>query len=495
MNDKQTITFNKKYITFLSSIFIFMIVIGFSYAYWRKTIIQANSNTITTLSCLDTTISDTTPSINLIDAYAISDTEGMSGSPYTFTITNNCSVYVKVGIKLEVLNTSTLSSSYLKVSLNSSGVNYNNSRLLTNYDSTAASIENATAYMINNGVYLNPNSSKSFDLRAWIDEATSSEEGMNKTFSARITLTYDPKESYSTNGEAFAWTHSGETTDNGGMELIKEPLTTQLKKTTEYRYYGSNPNNYISFNSELWRIIGVFETENANSTLEYRLKLVRNESLGTYSYDSSSSDINTGYGINEWSQSDLVSLLNNTYYGMTSGTCYNGSNNTSTYCDFSSSGLSLTAKSLIDKAKYYTAGYSSNTITSLEFYTNERASALVVSPSDGFTRLTNYINYVGLINPSDYGYAASADHCLRTNTLNNYNSSCYSYNYLYKNSNYWTINPGINNAYNVYYVKTDGSLDTSETSTPQNIYPVVYLKPDANITSGIGTIANPYIIN
>ena len=24
------------------------------------------------------------------------------------------------------------------------------------------------------------------------------------------------------------------------------------------RYYGSNPNNYVSFNNELWRIIGVF---------------------------------------------------------------------------------------------------------------------------------------------------------------------------------------------------------------------------------------------
>lgn len=39
------------------------------------------------------------------------------------------------------------------------------------------------------------------------------------------------------------------------------------------RYYGSNPNNYVSFNNELWRIIGVFGNN---------VKLVRSESLETY---------------------------------------------------------------------------------------------------------------------------------------------------------------------------------------------------------------------
>ena len=42
------------------------------------------------------------------------------------------------------------------------------------------------------------------------------------------------------------------------------------------RYYGSNPNNYVRFNNELWRIIGVFG-EN--------IKLVRKDSLGVLSWD------------------------------------------------------------------------------------------------------------------------------------------------------------------------------------------------------------------
>ena len=44
------------------------------------------------------------------------------------------------------------------------------------------------------------------------------------------------------------------------------------------RYEGSNPNNYVSFNDELWRIIGVFGDN---------IKLVRSEELGKLSWDSS----------------------------------------------------------------------------------------------------------------------------------------------------------------------------------------------------------------
>ena len=49
------------------------------------------------------------------------------------------------------------------------------------------------------------------------------------------------------------------------------------------RYYGSNPNNYVKFNNELWRIIGVFGNN---------VKLVRKDRLGKLSWDSSESSVN-----------------------------------------------------------------------------------------------------------------------------------------------------------------------------------------------------------
>ena len=81
----------------------------------------------------------------------------------------------------------------------------------------------------------------------------------------------------------------------------------------------------------LWRIIGVFDG---------KLRIMRDESIGNYSWDTSASDINNGMGINEWSQADLMKLLNLGYdseliggslwYNHQSGTCYNGQNNSTT---------------------------------------------------------------------------------------------------------------------------------------------------------------------
>jgi len=121
------------------------------------------------------------------------------------------------------------------------------------------------------------------------------------------------------------------------------------------RYYGSNPNNYVSFNNELWRIIGVFGNN---------VKLVRSESLGNISWDSSDSTINNGYGVNQWGEStyedgssyegaDLQVYLNKMYYGGdTTVTCYNGRYNQTTTCPKDSNGNFLTidetSKSLID---------------------------------------------------------------------------------------------------------------------------------------------------
>ena len=94
-------------------------------------------------------------------------------------------------------------------------------------------------------------------------------------------------------------------------------LSNGLKKDNtsdaNIRYEGANPNNYVSFNDELWRIIGVFGDN---------IKLVRSEPLGELSWDSSDETINLGYGINEWSQADLKEYLNTKYYGGKSVTCY-----------------------------------------------------------------------------------------------------------------------------------------------------------------------------
>ena len=63
------------------------------------------------------------------------------------------------------------------------------------------------------------------------------------------------------------------------------------------RYIGANPNNYVSVDGELWRIIGVMKNvDDGTGNKSDRVKLIKNESIGLYSWDSSDSSVNSGCG-------------------------------------------------------------------------------------------------------------------------------------------------------------------------------------------------------
>ena len=58
------------------------------------------------------------------------------------------------------------------------------------------------------------------------------------------------------------------------MYTFSHEATAQTLSQIDYRYIGSVPNNYITFNNETWRIIGVFDE---------RIKIIRDESIGQIS--------------------------------------------------------------------------------------------------------------------------------------------------------------------------------------------------------------------
>ena len=205
------------------------------------------------------------------------------------------------------------------------------------------------------------------------------------------------------------------------------------------RYYGANPNNYIYFNCsnyynqtsdtcELWRIIGVFDG---------KVKIIRNETIGAYSWDTSASDVNSGQGENEWPQADLMKLLNpgyssesvggSLYYNGGSGTCYNGEKNATTSCDFSSTGLkNNTTRGKIAEVTWNLGGWdgSSTTVYPNQIYGHERGTKVYSG------RSTTWKGRVALPYESDYGYAANFTKCNKT--LYDYNESvCTSNNWMF----------------------------------------------------------------
>ena len=66
-----------------------LVLIGVTYAYYRITKTQTNSNVIGTRTCLDTTLTEETIEIVLYYYFPIIDEYGLKQSPFTFTLTSS----------------------------------------------------------------------------------------------------------------------------------------------------------------------------------------------------------------------------------------------------------------------------------------------------------------------------------------------------------------------------------------------------------------------
>ncbi|MBR1679068.1 MAG: hypothetical protein IJ704_00280, partial [Bacilli bacterium] len=321
----------------------------------------------------------------------------------------------------------------------------------------------------------------------------------------------------------------------------------------------SNPCNYVTFNGEEagWRIIGVFDNQ---------IKLIRNESIGDYSWDTSEYSISEGYGINQWGESgtytgadlmkllnpgydnnmdslynncrydnstssticDLVSessLVNNSlYWNKGTGNCYTGYGNAYTTCDFSTTGLTEASKTMIDKHTWNLGSQGENNVftsgnglgLASKFYEYERSNntGKICEGTtyqngkyctDTVNRTTTWEGYVGLMYPSDYGYAVGGEartNCLANTNLYNYDTNnCYSNDWLSPTSTYpWTMSPGAVDytAYSVFYVNSGRNsgwyVYIGEASHDASVRPALFLIPSITI-SGEGTPSAPFTLS
>ena len=301
------------------------------------------------------------------------------------------------------------------------------------------------------------------------------------------------------------------------VSLMNDRLggTTSSLDGGNIRYYGASPNNYIYFNCEtypdtnceLWRIIGVFNNQ---------VKIMRNESIGTYSWDTSASTVGTGKGVNEWSQADLMKLLNpghdsesvggSLYYNSSSGTCYSDSSNKTKSCDFTTTGIKNdTTRNMIASVSWNTGGHNTPDIYSNEIYEKERSTTTVSSPSDGITRTTSWTGKIALPYPSDYGYATDLSKC--SQTLIHYSISTNSYacrtnDWMYKvlpaNDAIYFLTPNTGYANLAFFVDPSGSVSILPSSyfgvfDAYGVTPTLFLDSTLSIVDNTtGTIDNPY---
>ena len=246
-------------------------------------------------------------------------------------------------------------------------------------------------------------------------------------------------------------------------ENYLNPTSQLINDQTEdnnIRYVGSDPNNYVSFGNGLWRIIGVMNNmENSSNVSGSYIKIV-DDSVDNYSSWNDDMD-------NAWNYSNVQTLLNNTIYETLN-------------------------KEYIETMNWsYNYVSEPNSYNVKDFYSMERMN------KDNYLKAN-----VGLIYPSDYGFASIGSESVGTNScqvasLNNYGSlsDCIDNNWLYLDSTYWMMLGGTTTHGRSYSFHTDGNINAYSTGAYRGVLPSVYLKSSVKILSGSGTKTDPYILS
>lgn len=287
---------------------------------------------------------------------------------------------------------------------------------------------------------------------------------------------------------------------NNGIKYQYD-ITNGLMKDVDgnIRYSGLGDSNYVLFNCntypntscETWRIIGVFDG---------KVKLIRNESIGTYPWDNK--DTTTGaeadYGSNDWTTARLMKLLNpgytkesvnnSLYYNSKGGQCYAGVNNAETPCDFTYTGIKNdTTRNMIADAKWSLLGWLDEGVNVYadQSYKLENTSGTVYTGNK-----TSWTGKIALPYPSDYAYSAYLGKC--TSTLGEY-SNCSSWmKTMFNSKTIALLTPIVSSSF-VFHV-AGGCLDLGEpyAALDSEIFPTLYLNTNVSIKTGSGTLNSPY---
>ena len=166
-------------------------IIGVSFAWFRLYLSQSEDNTFASRTCFSTSITEDTSKIALTDAFPISDADGLKQTPFTFTLKNNCNDFVKVYITIDSTHRESpdevyLKDSHVKVNISPKDTTSNSSKILGSLALTDLE-NNEKGYIIIND-NLKANEEKSYDLRIWMDSATTLEQGLDKTWAGKIVV-------------------------------------------------------------------------------------------------------------------------------------------------------------------------------------------------------------------------------------------------------------------------------------------------------------------
>ena len=453
---KKIFTNKKAIITVLSILLVLSIMLSTTYALFMKVNTLDNTESYTS-GILDITVEEGT-ALTLSNTLPMTDEEGSALTPYTFKVTNTGNLAYTFDLKL--LSTTVnnqINPAYIKVKLD---------------DNSPVTLSSLSEGLIASDLTLNPSDSVTMSVRIWLSIDTPNTE-IGKSFSAKIVTDgvgseyVAPSTGAATISNIF--TSADKTTvTNNNVEYQYAPSVGMMEDIGgNIRYYGADPNNYVSFNNELWRIIGVFkDIDDGSGKTETRIKIARSESIGSYAWDSNA--------VNEWSTATLQTYLNGTYLN----------------------GLTSEAQAMVGNAKWNLGGSSTyQGLYANDYYIFERETTVYSG------RSTEWTGKIALMYPSDYMYAGDLSKCSKDGYhWDTDQNNCRDTSWLRNTSEFqWTLTPNSSLSFYVFFVGNEGYVDDgardNSVSDSDASRPVLYLVSTVQITGGDGTSGNPFTLN
>ena len=447
---------------------LFIILVGQSYAIFSGTTIDTKEQ-IVKLGNLEVKLNEPSSGIDL-GLSSMSDVEGLlQEEVYTFSVENTGSANAMYRIYL--IDDETSKASY-------TGTLLDKSLIKLGLELNGKELGPFTLSELNellNEKELKKGNKDTYKLRLWISEDADLDSIVDDQIFLKLKLEAEQYFGVTTPALTFAESKVG--TD--GLETVTHTIDSTLQVgsefATEYRYRGGSVNNYVTFNNETWRIIGILPTEDTDGNVKYRFKIIRDTSLGDMYWNETQDTITSSY--NNWVAADLNTYLNGTYYNS----------------------LSSDAQSMIGTAKYYLGGYSTNSVKTDVMWQYERKND---ANRSGYYYDTNPVvqsdesKKIALMYASDYGYAAPTT-C--TSTLANYNTDACktTNNWLDKSQYEWSITQrsSVNSSSFIVFDSGFVSYNGGVKSDMVGVRPVLYLTSKVKIKSGSGTSSDPYILS
>ena len=230
---------------------------------------------------------------------------------------------------------------------------------------------------------------------------------------------------------------------------------------SSYRYAGADVKNYICLGSSeatcpddnLYRIIGVFGDNNHGIKDQQLVKVIKNTSIGNIKWNRSNSNV--------WANASLNTTLNSTF-------------KTEKLSGF---------EDKIAEVSWRVSGYSTSAATVKTVYTAEITNATKTHTAK-----------IGLMYPSDYGYATTPDYW--TTNLFDYDTAAKNKDWLFLGSYEWLLSPGSGDFNGAWNVNSSGrAYNNGGVVYASAVRPSFYLLSSVKYVSGSGTSSLPIRIN